>query len=217
MINNILNYIKNRVIDFASLIIALCAFFLAYDQSQKNREHNRLSVMPYLIITTSEHNKDNETYSLELNNRGLGPAIITGIDIKTEKSFNVYYEEMDWIKIIENIDSEKKLDLLNKIKDLAYTNFEGKVVIPAGENLKLLYIPKTNLNNENKKTFKKILEKFSIGICYKSFYGDVNMVKNYKDIVDSSCNYKNSIKLFNKHINLKWPWEETPILRLGDK
>lgn len=60
----------------SSVFIALCAFFFSIWQGIQARRHNRLSFRPHLA--TSDYSDTSKgVYSIELNNNGLGPAVIT--------------------------------------------------------------------------------------------------------------------------------------------
>ena len=48
------------------------------------RRHNRLSVRPYLTFW-KWHDGTNNTYSLYLQNNGIGPAIITSFSVDVDK------------------------------------------------------------------------------------------------------------------------------------
>ncbi|NQZ54646.1 MAG: hypothetical protein HRT93_10390 [Piscirickettsiaceae bacterium] len=56
-------------------VIAFCALVLTIFQSKRAQEHNRLSVKPHLT-SFGYHQLDKNSYTFELINNGLGPAII---------------------------------------------------------------------------------------------------------------------------------------------
>lgn len=60
---------------FASVIVAAFAFFLTIWQACIARQHNKLSVKPYLSAWTHQEPTQN-SYSIELSNCGVGPALI---------------------------------------------------------------------------------------------------------------------------------------------
>ena len=57
----------------ATVAIALCAIFFTYWQVRVVKKHNKLSVRPNLTIWT---HSESSSYSVELINNGVGPAII---------------------------------------------------------------------------------------------------------------------------------------------
>jgi hypothetical protein len=75
-------------IAIASTIIALCALGITLWQAHLSYKHNKLSVQP-LLATHETHNKKDDTgYVLfELNNCGIGPAII--------KNFTLLYGDQE--------------------------------------------------------------------------------------------------------------------------
>lgn len=66
----------------SSAIIAFCAFALTIWQASVQRQHNRLSVKPYL--TTWSHRDDKGFLNVDVLNNGIGPALI--------KVFKVYVD-----------------------------------------------------------------------------------------------------------------------------
>lgn len=69
--------------EFLATAIALAALSVTVWQLSVIRKHNKLSVRPYLAFWEWHDGADN-TYSLYLQNNGIGPAIIT--------SFSVYVD-----------------------------------------------------------------------------------------------------------------------------
>lgn len=71
------------IADNSSSIIALCALALTIWQAYVSRQHNKLSVLPYL--TTWSHNDvDKGLFSVDILNNGIGPALI--------KTFQVFVD-----------------------------------------------------------------------------------------------------------------------------
>ena len=72
----------------AANVIAICALVATFWQAYISRQHNKLSVKPYL--TTWTNLQDNETsliFTVDILNNGVGPALI--------KSFQIYVNEQE--------------------------------------------------------------------------------------------------------------------------
>lgn len=66
-------------IAISAVVIALASLYVAVKQSNLAREHNRLSVRPFLTIYRKQFLNQPIEYSLE--NRGIGPAIVNKFSV----------------------------------------------------------------------------------------------------------------------------------------
>lgn len=63
-------------------IAAVAAILLGIIDSMQTRAHNRLSVAPYLVVDYTMSARPGEsTYSVNVSNEGVGPAIIQAMEI----------------------------------------------------------------------------------------------------------------------------------------
>ena len=95
------------VTDNSSSIIAICALALTIWQAYITRQHNKLSVAPYLT-TWSTADGDNGDYLIEIVNNGVGPALI--------KTFQVFVDGAE----IKGDTSE----LVEKATKILFSNYE---------------------------------------------------------------------------------------------
>lgn len=73
--------IENTDVDWAAwgaVLISILALGVTFWQAHLARRHNKLSVRPYLAGHTS---CSDTTYSLEIRNDGLGPALLTAVRV----------------------------------------------------------------------------------------------------------------------------------------
>lgn len=71
------------IIGVSSVFIAFCAFGVSIWQGVQTRKHNKLSFQPHL--TTWTHRDIHKgTYSIDLINNGLGPAIIESFTVNVD-------------------------------------------------------------------------------------------------------------------------------------
>ena len=82
-----------------AIFIALLAIFVSFYESFENRNHNRLSIKPY--INASMFSKNN-SYEVSIKNAGLGPAIV--------ENFQVYANDKEvrnWNRALDEINLNK--------------------------------------------------------------------------------------------------------------
>lgn len=70
---------SGTLLSLVAVVISIAAASIAYWQLDLMREHNRLSVRPYLMITP---HLTSEKAGLYLSNEGIGPGIITSFKIR---------------------------------------------------------------------------------------------------------------------------------------
>ncbi len=63
-----------------SNVIAICALGATFWQAYLSRRHNRLSVKPHIEISTG-FNFNQQEYFINILNNGIGPALITRIQL----------------------------------------------------------------------------------------------------------------------------------------
>lgn len=67
----------------AATITALVAVAIAVWDNVQTREHNRLSVMPYVVLQRSQRDSAGVNRGeLTMSNEGVGPAILKGLEIR---------------------------------------------------------------------------------------------------------------------------------------
>jgi hypothetical protein len=68
---------------FSSVVVAVCALGLTVWQAAISRRHNRLSVTPHLT-TWTQSEEATGTYSFEILNNGIGPALIQNFSLQVD-------------------------------------------------------------------------------------------------------------------------------------
>jgi hypothetical protein len=67
----------------AATFTAIVAVLIALWDNVQTRHHNRLSVMPYLVLDRTQHDSAGVMYgSLAVSNEGVGPAILQKLEIR---------------------------------------------------------------------------------------------------------------------------------------
>lgn len=141
-------------------IVALASFFVAVNQANLARRHNRLSVRPLLTIYRREFNNQPIEYILE--NRGLGPAIVNELSVWVDN------------KQIESPDGNPMYTALDRL-NIPRAGVGGHLVsegeaIRANQEIRLLVIPHAN---DDAVAFEALIDKLprlKFKVIYASIY-----------------------------------------------
>lgn len=125
--------LKDIWIPLMGVFVALAAFWIAWMQTSLTRRHNRLAVRPYLNVTV--HFED--SLRVKLTNCGLGPAIVSSLQIfgRTHDNKEIELQSDDANVFFEAIG-------LNVV-GVAWNIPTQKDVIPVGTAIILFEIPIT--------------------------------------------------------------------------
>ncbi len=101
---------SDKLVGIVAISISLITLIIFVKQTNIMERQSRLSVMPYLLIETSNNGYE-KTFTIDIINYGVGPAIIEDIQIlyenkKYSMDFHEFattqFPEMDSINIINN-------------------------------------------------------------------------------------------------------------------
>jgi len=147
--------LSDQVVGVSALITAVVAVVVGVAEMQVNREYARLSVEPYLDLYNSTVD---DGYTFNIQNSGLGPARIQGVQVK------VGDEIMSrWGEVAVSI-MEEKPERLSFTESNIWTGLQ----IQAG-------VTKVAISIEDKTNARKFHEnasKFTYEICYCSIYDE---------------------------------------------
>ena len=147
------------IISIVSAAIALIALGTSLWNAHVTREHNKLSVIPNLIV---HHDINSERLTFTLENNGIGPAIIKNFSLVAgEKEFNC-----------ENGNSyDKALEYINA--NIAHERYYPSINehISAAKEIELLRTVDSGSKDLDIK-LNKILKHFKFKITYTSVYKD---------------------------------------------
>lgn len=154
------------ITDIASVLIAFWALLFAIWQGAKQRKHDKLSVKPHIdIFEERNHNGENVSFALELQNNGLGPAIF--------KSHKVFKREDENDEYVEVEDLEKELKKLFEIEWIYTSEWHKDVGISANTKHKYLaFNIKSNDAEARGQVRTTMYLRYKIEIEYESMYGE---------------------------------------------
>jgi len=150
---------SDKVLSISAIIIAIVSIFIGIWQGSETRKHNRLSVQPRLSIQHSLNYAD-QSLSLILINKGLGPAILETIKYEYESKF---YEITNNHNILDFLD---RIDL--KVP-LSFDRFAPGVTITSNDVYTILRIDLKDLESI-KVSPGTLISKFKFEIIYSSLY-----------------------------------------------
>lgn len=151
----------DRVLSLSATIIAFCAICISIWQGNMARQHNRLSLAPY-ITSAPEINQTENKSGVYVYNDGTGPAFIKkAFLIANGKTFDL--TKNSWSEIYKHLDIETLCHYQSWFK-------EGTVLRPA-ESIKLLS-PEKSENDKCYIEFIKLLGAYELDLhfVYDSIY-----------------------------------------------
>ena len=156
----------------ATAVMALGALVISITEGRAARQHNRLSVRPYLTV---RHHLSGRRGMLGIaaSNDGLGPALVTACAVEVD---GTAMEEEDgdngWnaaLKALGIHDSE-----------FAIETIAPKGTIPAGGTVWLLCTPYRPDKVALRDNMKAAVRRLDVRLSYESMYRGDNLVANYR-------------------------------------
>ncbi len=153
------------VIAISSVIIAAAAFLVAVWQGLLTRQHNKLSVRPFLRIDRIEG--AGRPSEILLHNVGVGPSFIDNFDLRVDGA-SVAGDRFTRIRTA--LTSLGLADIkFENIKIDMFTPAQGDA-IAAGETLTLLRLSPVSNTQESYQALIAALPRLTFSVCYKSIY-----------------------------------------------
>ena len=163
----------DKILSLAAIFISFITLYIFIRQTNIMERQSHLSVMPYLLIETSE-NSGNQTYSVDLVNHGVGPAIIDQVVIRY-KGREYRQQLMDFFRAeLEGMDSVRAINVKTVLKGQA---------IRSGDGINLLTV---GGGSRSYSDFVKVVKqltgrRFDYEVRYQSIYGHRWKIHAYID------------------------------------
>jgi len=198
-----LKLVLRQPLTLASLFVSICALGLTVYQARTTDYHNRLSVLPQLQFSQVA-DPSGKSIEIFVENNGLGPARINGIEAYIVDDFVRFESELDWSVLAPKL---KAVGV--SIAEATGTTFPLRTFIRAQEKVLLLRVPTSS--PEEQTVVKAGLNKLSLGFCYCSLYGDCFhvAVKSRDQSNEGTCRYDGTVKLFGSRYRVKTPWAQS--------
>ena len=145
--------------------ISVLTLIIFIYQTNLMSKQNYLSILPYVQISTSDDKAQN-TFSLDIKNHGVGPAIIESVIIyyKGEKhdlkEYNNYL--YDYLKT--------EMPILDSVNFFSYSTLDKGIAIPANSNYNVL---KVESERDYDLLTKSIAELLSEGLRFEIIYRSI--------------------------------------------
>ena len=150
------------IVSCSSAFIAILALGVAVWQGHLMRRHNRLSLRPHLTFRETISATNNPQFVLELQNNGIGPAIVGDFHILLDGKRETDFEAQTWLALLDLV------GLHGQAQGAACGRGE---FLAAGQSLRLVkYDSRPNLADIG--ALRKALQRLTVHIKYHSVYGD---------------------------------------------
>lgn len=145
---------------YATVSIALLAFFLSVWQFFASRNHNRLSVTP-LLTYEIQSVRTERGFGIYLLNNGVGPAIVKDFRIFVDATEVVAKPSEMWPKAVKQLNiSYTFVQILSIGRDAP---------VSSGQRIALLTVD-DNIEEEKEDRFREALPRIDIELRYESVY-----------------------------------------------
>lgn len=150
------------IVSCSSAFIAILALGVAVWQGHLMRKHNRLSLRPHLTFRETISATNNPHFVLELQNNGIGPAIIKDFQIWLDGRREEDFEAQGWMAL---------LDLVGLKGRAIGASCGPDEFLAAGQSLQLIKCesPPAPIGIRE---LRKALRRIEAHIEYQSVYGD---------------------------------------------
>ncbi|MCW5519463.1 hypothetical protein J1N09_06415 [Aureitalea sp. L0-47] len=155
---------SDKVVSFVAIVVSVFSLFIFVKQTNIIEEQNHLSVMPYLLLESSNNAYENE-FKIEIVNHGVGPAII--------QERLLYYKgeeyDMEFVDFLKDV--APGTDSINVISS---STLQPGFALPAGASRQILKIGGSKKSYDDFMKFMNMTrtDDFQYVIKYKSIYGD---------------------------------------------
>lgn len=163
------------VSSFISAVIAFAAVLLTQREMRENRNYNKTSIRPILVIRKHLGGSQGK-YGISLTNEGLGPALIKDCEVIIGQKKMEDHHDHGWNAAI------KELKLSDIVSPFKIETIAPCGAIAHGDRKWLFYIDKNNtdkvIDEKNRRRLEIAIEHsdLDVKIIYKSMFGDAYKV-----------------------------------------
>jgi hypothetical protein len=145
----------DRILAVCAIITAVVAVAIAVYEARITREHQKISVWPYLMPYNSL--PTGGPYTLNVTNRGIGPARIGRVTVRVDGE-----PRRNWADVVHT--------LIDARPDFVYSSIRRGTVILPGATVELIRVP---AGDDAIRVWRALqTHRFQMEICYCSLYGE---------------------------------------------
>lgn len=124
-----LKWNSDKILSLSAMSISVLTLIIFIYQTNLMSKQNYLSILPYVQISTSDDKAEN-TFSLDIKNHGVGPAIIESVIIyyKGEK-----HDLRDYDNYLYNY-LKSEMPVLDSVKFFSSSTLDKGIAIPANSS-----------------------------------------------------------------------------------
>lgn len=165
------------VLTVATVFVAGLALWQSYETSAASRQHNQLSIHPQIGFYTRESDapiideaRDRGTAGINIENNGVGPAIIDSMRVRVCQGENECGDWSDGYPEWAGVLSEAKAPPLGEL-DIRGLGFADGDAVRASDTFPLLSVQTEALDGEARARLDEALDRIDIEVDYHSIYG----------------------------------------------
>lgn len=160
------NWNADKIVSISAISISFITLMIFIYQTNLMRKQNYLSILPYLVVSTSDDPKG-YTYELNLKNLGVGPAIIESVKISYQgKAYDLADYNYAMHQCLADIDPR-----LDSLEDFSFSTLNQGLAIPANETYNIISV------KESQKDYKIIIQSLehllSQGLDYEIIFRSI--------------------------------------------
>ena len=169
---------SDKIVAFVAMGISLITLIIFVKQTNIIEEQSHLSVMPYLMVETSDNGHD-AVFHIEVVNYGVGPAIIDG---KTFVYKDQTYDDMELVDFMRQANS-----LMDSVEVTNVSSLQNGLAIPSGGSRTLI---RTGGTKDSYINFLQVMQEIGgdslyYEIRYRSIYGDRWKITSLNEIPEA--------------------------------
>jgi hypothetical protein len=151
-----------RLVSASAMLVALSSLGIALYEARMTREHDKLSVWPYV---GTYHTMTDSGTSFEVQNVGIGPAVVRSFQLRVDGK-----RRRDWGDVLGALGVPSLEGVPNY-----YSSFGRGTVILPGKQIRLFYI---GAGNAARVFHREAGPRMVARVCYCSLYQDCWVVED---------------------------------------
>ncbi|MCX2719779.1 hypothetical protein [Lentiprolixibacter aurantiacus] len=167
MANFKIKWNSERILSMSAMSISFITLVIFIYQTNLMSKQNYLSILPYLQISTSNNTAEG-TFSVDISNHGVGPAIIESVKSEMQGEFLDLKEYHDYFwELLVSQDS-----ILDSLKSVSTSTLNKGIAIPANTTYNIFKVNFTEEDRPKILRLIELLERIPYEIRYKSIQNE---------------------------------------------
>ncbi len=159
----------DKLVSLSAISISFITLVIFIYQTNLMRQQNFISIMPYLMLSTTNDGEQN-TFAVNLKNHGVGPAIIESASLTHRgeryrlEDYNHYFFTF----------LTSKVPGLDSLKNVSFSSLDIGLAIPANSNYNVLTVKDSPEEYQKvREAISRLLEEgLEFEVTYRSIQGE---------------------------------------------